>query len=156
MKGIAIFSSCKKYRYVLTRHIGGAKGPMLFIMLNPSTADAEKDDPTIRRCIGFAKREGVSTLTIVNLFAYRATDPKELKEVEDPVGPENDIHIKRELEYHRTMGAIIAAWGANPIAIQRGHTILKRSAFVLCMGKTKSGAPRHPLYIPSTAEFIHI
>lgn len=126
-------------------------------MLNPSTADAELDDPTIRRCISFAKREGCTELTVVNLFAYRSTDPKQLYKVDDPIGPQNDFYIKQAIRAH-DMGIVIAAWGAHPIAINRAKEILAMPEFadVLCLGTTKKGAPRHPLYVKSDAQFIEV
>ena len=93
----AIISPCGRYRYVLKRNLPQAirwVKPCLFVMLNPSVADAELDDPTIRRCIGFAKREGCTELTVVNLFAYRSTDPEGLLiQTRDPIGDMNDAYI---------------------------------------------------------------
>lgn len=150
MVGTAVFSPCGIYRYVLTRSLGGILRwyrPILFVMLNPSVADASADDPTIRRCIGLAKREGRTHLTVVNLFGFRSTDPRHLKVVTDPVGPENDFYIAREIQKHRS-APVICAWGSNPVAEQRGFHFVehfKESDF-FCIGKTKSGAPRHPLF----------
>lgn len=149
----AAISPCGQYRYVLRRSLGSIlrwHRPMLFIMLNPSTADALQDDPTIRRCISFAKREGATHLHVVNLFAYRSTDPKQLKLVADPVGPENDRHIKEEIA-----GAwkTCAAWGANHFAMIRGSEVYEiGKPNLLCLGRTKGGYPKHPLYVPSSAQ----
>lgn len=152
MSGSAIISSCGLYRYRLDRR--WADGPACcFIMLNPSTADAEVDDPTIRRCIGFAKREGCGRLIVVNLFAYRATDPSELVTVDNPVGG-----VEAEREFYRavqeTDGPLIAAWGGweskrhpNPGM----HTAHRYRDRLMCLGKTKGGSPRHPLYIRADA-----
>ncbi len=148
--GKAVISECGTYRYQLEREWNKAwKKRALFIMLNPSTADAEKDDPTIRRCINFANREGCTQLSVVNLFAYRSTDPKWLWGAPDPVGPENDAHI-----HHEILGAdlVIAAWGANGLAGAAFPRVLRVQEYagskpVLCLGMTKEGAPRHPLYI---------
>src|SRR5690606_18576726 len=95
MNGTARFSPCGQYRYLLTRPIPAPfwkpdAGEAVFVMLNPSTADASEDDPTIRRCIGFAKEWGCTGLTVANLYALRSTDPKGLWKHRDPVGPEND------------------------------------------------------------------
>jgi hypothetical protein len=147
----AIISPCGNYRYALYRPIPGVSRkhlPVLFIMLNPSTADAVKDDPTIRRCIGFADRLGGSELTVVNLFALRATDPGELLTAADPVGPRNDEFLLEEIARHRSKevpGIILCAWGANPMAVKRQHAI---KGDFHCLGLTKKGAPKHPLYLP--------
>jgi hypothetical protein len=123
-------------------------------MLNPSTADAAIDDPTIRRCIGFAKREGCGGLVVVNWFAWRATDPKELYKTTAPIGPENRWHIKQAAELCR--GPLIAAWGANhlvkPLLMEIPELTGGRQ--LMCLGKTKDGAPRHPLYLPTDAPLV--
>lgn len=152
MKPRAEFSPCGKYRYVLRRDIPQIVRwvkPCLFIMLNPSTADEVKNDPTITRCINFAKDWGCTELTVVNLLALRATNPKELYKHESPLGPDNIKHIYQEIEKHQNIGMIIAAWGAHKIAEPFRHFPETMVDNLLCLGKTKSGAPRHPLYIPS-------
>ena len=151
----AVLSPCGTYRYLLHRIFGDvAEGPScLFVMLNPSTADAMLDDPTIRRCMGFARREGCKRMTVVNLFALRATDPDELMRHADPVGPDNYAVVERELRYHLTTGIIIAAWGANWLAAKGQQGIqraLRDGGAAKCLGKTKDGAPRHPLYLKSS------
>lgn len=128
---------------------------MLFVMLNPSTADAQKDDATIRRCFQFAKREGCTSLTVVNLFAFRATDPKELTWAEDPVGPENDRHIQEQVSRHGT-GWIVAAWGSNAMAFKRAQHVFHMLGDVHCLGRTKLGAPRHPLYVLSSQPLVKL
>ncbi len=161
--GWARSSACGRYRYVLGRHwgdevaLGMSAGPgVTFIMLNPSTADAAEDDPTIRRCIGFAKRLGESSLEVVNLFALRSTDPKALSRETDNVGPENDEAIRRACG-ERSAHVVIAAWGII------GQACRKRVEQVLgivgarplfCLGKSAGGAPRHPLYIPADAPLV--
>lgn len=105
----AILSDCGKYRYALTRGLEQHGPNVLFIMVNPSTADAEQDDATIRKCIGFARRLGAGELMVGNLFAYRATDVRELKTAKDPIGPDNDKHLR---EMMRSADNIIVAWGA--------------------------------------------
>lgn len=125
-------------------------------MLNPSTADEIKDDPTIRRCISFAKREGCTGLTVVNLFALRATNPKELLKHEDPIGPENDKIIQDMLRLHQ-IGIVVAAWGAHPLARERSKDVMKMlDSNILCLGTTKDGSPRHPLYVKSAQELVEI
>lgn len=143
----ATLSDCGRYRYQLWRAWGD--GPScVFVMLNPSTADAEKDDPTIRRCIGFAKREGCGSLNVVNLFAFRATKPKDMMAAADPIGPENDEVIAAAL---RDPGAVkIAAWGTKGAFMGRGAQVrAKWRGSLKCLGQTKDGHPLHPLYVPA-------
>lgn len=149
--GDAVFSPCGTYRYLLSRHgLSPLRWirPVLFILLNPSTADAYQDDPTIRRCIGFAKLWGGTRLTIVNLFALRSTDPTALVGHPDPIGPDNDLHIEEQIAYHMAFGIIVAAWGAHPLAKARGHEVVKKFGPFQCLRRTKDGAPWHPLYVP--------
>lgn len=141
----AKISDCGLFRYELTRRWGD--GPTCtFVMLNPSTADASVDDPTIRRCIGFAKREGCGALKVVNLFAYRATKPTALLTATDPEGPENGNALVSAVA--DSDGPVIAAWGAWPGARGAGRAAIKRFSDKLqCLGRTKDGWPRHPLYV---------
>lgn len=151
----AYFSADQRYRYILSRSWPGAEQRMLICMLNPSKADAVVDDPTIRRCIGFAEREGYGGITVVNLFALRATKPTELRRWKDPVGPENDDWIKLVLSTHDKM---VCAWGAHPFVDRRMEKVLDLARAegreTYCFGVTASGYPRHPLYLPKTAELI--
>jgi len=152
----AEFSNCGTYRYTLTRQLSTPLRwvrPALFIMLNPSTADAINNDPTIRRCIAFAEREACTHLTVVNLFALRATDPRELKKHVDPIGPLNNQHIQYQMEKHK-MGLVVVAWGAHPMAKEREDWFFKNFNGALCLGTTKNGSPRHPLYVPSNQQFV--
>src|SRR5947209_16246810 len=110
----AIFDSTGTYRYSLWRQWSTDCPPVAFIMLNPSTADDRKDDPTIRRCIGFARAWGFGALEVVNLFAYRATDWSKLLEVDDPVGPENDDYIVQAVE---RCPCVVAAWGTKGVLL---------------------------------------
>lgn len=144
----AVLSDDQLYRYRLTRSWGPGK-TVAFIMLNPSTATAEVDDPTIRRCVGFARAWGYDTLEVVNLFARRATDPGVLYEVEDPVGPENDRHL---LEVCSNARLVVAAWGVHGAFKTRGARVLDllKLTRVCHLGLTKEGHPRHPLYLPKT------
>lgn len=156
--GTAILSECGNYRYILTRSLDSVlrwHKPMLFIMLNPSTADANVDDPTIRRCISFAKRAGATHLTVVNLFALRSPNPKDLELSVDPIGPENDRHIKEQVEKHSMM-PIIAAWGACKFARLRAKDIRAKFPNLHCLGVTKGGDPRHPLYVKSDQPFLKL
>lgn len=147
----ALISSCGTYRYTLHRHIPCMLRwlrPCLFVMLNPSRADATIDDPTIKRCIGFAKAWSCTSLTVVNLFALRATDPEALAAHADPVGPENDRYVREQLEAHR-LGVVVAAWGSHAFARTRAREFCASVTGLQCLGITKDGSPRHPLYVRS-------
>lgn len=142
------------YRYSLARYwndLARKSGYLAFVMLNPSTADASQDDPTIRRCVAFANREGYGGVHIANLFAYRATRPEDLKlTLCDPVGPDN-INTLRQVAEDASL--IVCAWGSNADKIDRDHVracvplLRSRGARLACLGKTANGAPRHPLYV---------
>lgn len=143
----AVLSPCARYRYSLRRTWGLKPGRIAFVGLNPSTADGTLDDPTIRRCVGFADMWGYHDLVMLNLFAYRATDPERMGLEDDPVGPDNDQHLALELAQAKL---VVCAWGATG-----GHTL--RAAEVMrlvlprhkarCLGLTRTGFPRHPLYV---------
>lgn len=154
----AVLSDCETYRYRLGRRwSGGLPGTVAFVMLNPSTADAEVDDPTIRRCVGFAQREGLEAIDVVNLYAYRATKPRHLAEAvaagRDVVGPENQRHL-REAIAGATL--VVFAWGGSvtqgpydwrTIVTEVYELAADLDARPLCLGRTKDGHPRHPLYV---------
>ena len=149
----AEISECGTYRYSLRRQ--WAEGyQVLFVMLNPSTADALAGDPTIRRCVGFAKSWGFSQLAVANLFALRSTDPHVLMRCGDidPVGPRNDEAIIGLAE-ESTM--IVAAWGNHGIFLGRSKEVRRILGATSCLyhlGLTKSGQPRHPLYLPGDTQ----
>lgn len=158
----AWFSECGIYRYALLRCIdlgmdgldGKQDRTVNFIMLNPSTADDRIDDPTIRRCIGFARRWGYGELMVTNLFAFRATDPDNLKRwASDPVGPENDEYIRKIAE---AADLVIAAWGSHGEYRRRDEEVRRIVRSVgkqeHCLALTMTGQPKHPLYLPKTAE----
>ena len=147
----AKFSPCRKYRYELWRWWDKSKGFVLFIGLNPSTADETSDDPTIRRCINFVKDWGFGGLCMANLFAYRATEPKQMMISDEPIGPDNDITLKN-LALKADM--IVAAWGGNGVFNDRDKEVLSMIKRMLCLGKTKNGHPRHPLYVKRDTELI--
>lgn len=158
--GGAILSPCERYRYALTRGAGAehAQRWACFVMLNPSTADAIQDDPTIRRCLGFARRERCDALIVVNLFAWRATDPMQLMaaDVRDPVGPENaDCVCEAVRLAHRTGGPVVCAWGAHGRYMDQDLTVLgwleRLRVPAMCLGTTALGDPRHPLYVRADA-----
>ncbi len=151
MKKDAVLSGDRIYRYALFREWDIGNGFALFIGLNPSTADEQKDDPTIRRCIQFAKNWECCGLWMVNLFAYRATDPKELLSVDDPIGPDNDWHLKLGVKESRL---VIAAWGTKGGLKDRDRKVMEmlNNAKIQCLGITKAGFPRHPLYLSHNTE----
>jgi len=146
----AVISDCGRYRYLLRRTWDHDKPRVLFVMLNPSTADAEIDDATIRSCIRLSRGLEYGSFEVVNLFGLRATDPVELQRADDPVGPRNNESIEGAV---MRCDLAICAWGAHPMAAQRArptHALLRRvRPAVFCLGTTKSGAPKHPLYIKS-------
>lgn len=145
-RGDALFSPCGRYRYSLSR-LWEPTGPRaVFIMLNPSTACASRNDPTIRRCIGFARSWGFGALDVGNLFAWKATDPATLREAHDPVGPDNDAAL---LDMTHRADLIVVAWGTHPAAVHRASYVIENllPARLHCLGKTQDGAPRHPLYL---------
>lgn len=137
------------YRYLLWRTWDGALPRMLWVMLNPSTADETTNDATITRCVGFSKVWGYGGLDVVNLFALRATRPSTLRQVADPIGPENDRYITQALS---RAGGIVVAWGEHGGFLGRDRAVLERLAqhatqALYCIGVTKNGSPRHPLYV---------
>lgn len=182
----ATISSCGRYRYRLWREwrlwpepakwhmwtnddgtpiVDGAGKQLgeplscIFIMLNPSTADGDEDDPTIRRCVGYARRWGYDRLEVINLFAHRATDPASLlalNDNDDPVGPENRSAFRRVLNGDYPVGQIVCAWGAHGGHLGQDETALgwlgERARFAL--GLTKDGHPKHPLYLKADAELV--
>lgn len=151
LDGGACFSPCRVYRYMLWRVWSGAPRAV-FCMLNPSTADEQADDPTIRRCIGFAKAWGHGGVCVVNLFALRSTAPAGLLGVVDPVGPDNDDTLRIVA---RTT-PLVFAWGSQ--AGRLGRLVERRARAVrelveglggnpVALATTQTGAPRHPLYL---------
>ena len=148
--GNATFSPCGAYRYSLTRGWDSGKPAVNFLMLNPSTADAEQDDPTVRRCLGFAKAWGFGVLYVTNLFALRATDPRALYKHPDPVGPDNDRCILKAAAGSKL---VVAAWGVHGDHRQRAADVLRLlmepGIAVHALKLTKAGSPCHPLYLPA-------
>lgn len=144
----AIISQCGQYRYRLKRSATQehpTKGTALFLMLNPSTADASIDDPTIRRCKGFAEHWDCNGIVVANLYALRATNPADLWKHPDPVGPDNDLYLQALASEFED---VVFAFGTNakPDRVARAYEIFKRRK-VWCLGTTKNGSPRHPLYV---------
>lgn len=173
--GGADISPCGKYRSWLMRETGMPTGTCVFIMLNPSTADAVQDDPTIRRCMAFARRERLGRMIVVNLFTGRATKPRDLWSMDNPEGDDANDALRRAKScvkhpadsqaWDEERDRVIAAWGAHPggpewfrnMYQDRVDTVL--SIFdspprLRCLGLTSKGAPRHPLYLRADAELI--
>ena len=145
MQRDAVFSPGGLYRYELKRQWDERLGTVLFVMLNPSTADATVDDATVERCIGYAMRWGYGTLLVGNLFALRSTDPKKLRRVSDPVGPGNDAALKGLVE---RADLVVAAWGAHGALRDRDRHVLDLLEVQWhVLAETKAGQPRHPLYL---------
>jgi hypothetical protein len=144
----AVFSDCRRYRYRLWRCWDDRLPKLVFVMLNPSTADETADDATIERCQRRAGRLGMGQIEVANIFAWRSTDPRELYAIADPVGPDNDSAI---LEACRGAGPVICAWGAHGDHRDRGKVVLdmlhRADVATHHLGLTADGHPRHPLYI---------
>ena len=140
----AEFSSCRTYRYSLWRFWEKETRYVAFVGLNPSTADEHKDDPTVRRCINYAKDWGYGGLIMLNLFAHRSTDPKKLYSVNHPVGPENDFHLRSASS---KAGITIAAWGNHGDYVNRANTVIKILTKPHYLKLTNAGCPGHPLYL---------
>jgi hypothetical protein len=152
----AWISADQKYRYGLRRTWDTDGFNVTFIMLNPSTASAYQDDPTIRRCVRFAKDAGAGELVVANLYGLRATEPAELWRAEDPVGPQNDEILKI---YANEADLLVAAWGAYG-PDERVNEVVKllddvdEGMNIHCLGTTKMGHPRHPLYVRADQPFV--
>jgi hypothetical protein len=146
----AFVTRCGQFRYWLTRNWSNAGPVLVFIMLNPSTANAKIDDATIRKCMGFAKRFGFGGIAVVNLFAYRTRWPSELIGAQYPVGELNDHHIKRIVGNALFNGGkVICAWGPSASRTNRPEEVMELLSGVklYCLSKTKDGSPGHPLML---------
>lgn len=153
-RGSASFSECRSYRYMLERRWDITKETVNFVMLNPSTADQDQDDPTIRRCIGYAKLWGFGGLFITNIFALRSTDPTVLYGHADPIGPDNDAHIA---EWASVCAVVVCAWGKHGDFKARGDAVRKilpttHRVALKILGDQKT--PGHPLYLKSDLQPI--
>jgi hypothetical protein len=151
----AKFSPCRTWRYFLRREWSSAS-KVAFIMLNPSTADETQDDPTIRRCIGYAKAWGYGGLVVGNIFAFRSTDPRGLLTAADPVGPDNDYWLA-----NIGLGTdTICAWGTHGKLQERGAKVLKllrsNGAKPMALKLTTGGQPSHPLYLAGNLRPFHL
>lgn len=145
MEKKAIISKDKIYRYKLSRTWDSTKPTILFIGLNPSIADENIDDPTITRCINFAKDWGYGTLLMANLFAFRSTYPKDIYLIDDPIGKDNDHYL---LECVTQSDLIVACWGNNGTYMNREKVITELIPNLYCLQKNKNGTPHHPLRPP--------
>lgn len=143
----AIYSDCERYRYTLDRVWSGGRR-LAFVMLNPSTATETANDPTVERCERRARAMGFGAMRVVNLFAFRATDPRQLRQVHDPVGPDNDAGL--ELAAHWA-DVILCGWGGHGGLLARDAVVtrlLRASGRPLWhLGLTQKAQPKHPLYI---------
>ena len=147
MKKTAKLSDCRIYRYELWRTWDDSKPYAMFIGLNPSTADETEDDPTILRCINFAKSWGYGGLCMANLFAYRATQPEDMKKASDPIGDKNNETL---ILLAQKAGVIIGAWGNDGVFLNRSEEIRSLIPEINVLKVNKSGEPAHPLYLKST------
>ena len=148
----ALFSEDRIYRYALWRTWDDTLPKVLFIGLNPSTADEVQDDPTIRRCIRYAQDWGYGGYIMGNIFGYRSTDPKKLKLIDDPVGIDNNYWLKK---LHKEAELTIGAWGNHGKLLDRGEEIVNLIDNLYCLKITKEGQPSHPLYLPSKLKPIN-
>lgn len=153
----AVFSPDRVYRYALTRTWGD--GPSAaWVMLNPSTADAFADDPTIRRCIDFSRAAGFDGLVVLNLFALRASDPAVMRAHDEPIGPCNNAVLSLLAgALGDRIGTWVAAWGVHGSHLDRDRRVRDLLAAagavrLRCLGTTRDGHPRHPLYVPASTE----
>jgi hypothetical protein len=151
----ATFSMDRRYRYRLWRRLSEQRDPHQFslrlacVLLNPSIASATTEDPTLRKCIGFARRWGYHEIVIVNLFALIATDPAELLDAADPVGSANETFLRQELD--RYADAVLLGWGTHRavrLATSSLRVVTESRAKASCLGINKDGSPKHPLYVP--------
>lgn len=156
--GDAVISDDGTYRYALNRRWAPDLPVMPWICLNPSTADARRDDPSVRRMCGFARREGCGGICVLNLYAIRSPSPDVLRGTGclDPVGPDNDRWLAGLAPGCDPAVPVVAAWGAHPAAAGRRLAVMKLLAGVpvACLGVTASGAPRHPLYVRGDAPLV--
>lgn len=148
----AVFTPCKRYRYRLWRTWDASKPPLVMVMLNPSIANEEQNDPTVERCQRRAMAMGYGGLQVVNIFSLVSTDPAALYSTPDPIGPENDAAI---LDAVKGAGMVLCAWGTHGDHEGRAKAVvdLLRDAGVTpyCLGQNADGSPKHPLYLRNSA-----
>ncbi|MEJ6392912.1 DUF1643 domain-containing protein [Gymnodinialimonas sp. 2305UL16-5] len=145
---VAVYSDCERYRYALTRVWDEAGGRVAFVMLNPSTATEVQNDPTVERCERRARALGFGAFRVLNIFAWRATDPRDMRAAADPIGSENDAAILAAPDW---ADRVICAWGTHGAFLNRGPEVaglLHATGVPLYhLGLSKGGHPKHPLYI---------
>jgi hypothetical protein len=148
----AIFSDCRRYRYALWREWDATLPQLVLCGLNPSDADESRNDPTIRRGLGFARREGCGKLVMLNMHAFVATKPEDMLAAADPVGPLTDAVLRTYATDPRTL-YVVAAWGTHgdPARVATIRTIFPT---LMCFGTNKDGSPKHPLYLPKIAPLV--
>ncbi|MBD2259666.1 DUF1643 domain-containing protein [Pseudanabaena sp. FACHB-2040] len=155
MYGTACFDTSGTYRYTLSRRWDEARPTIAFVMLNPSQANDAYNDPTIRRCIGLAQQWGYGRLEVVNLFAYCSAHPRDLTQVKDPIGPENDQYLLSTCEQAER---VLLAWGNWGSRLGRDRTVLTllEPHWVKCcsLGLNQTGLPRHPLYVKRDSQLL--
>ncbi|MGD1908075.1 MAG: DUF1643 domain-containing protein [Leptolyngbyaceae cyanobacterium] len=151
----ATFDATGQYRYRLDRRWDPHRPALTFVMLNPSRADHRQDDPTLRRCIGLSQGWEYGALTVVNLFAYCSSKPKQLQTAVDPVGPENDRYLLAACSDTQT---IVLAWGNSGGLYQRNRAVLSLLEPYRdrchCLGRNQTGQPRHPLYVKRNTQLL--
>lgn len=147
-QSLAVYSDCERYRYELTREWDAGSKRVAFVMLNPSTATEVQNDPTVERCERRARALGFGAFRVCNIFAWRATDPRDMRAAADPVGPENDAAIMNAAKWADTL---VCAWGTHGAHLDRGpmvEALLRATDVPLThLGLSKAGHPKHPLYI---------
>ena len=157
----AAYSPCRQYRYTLIRRYGRPQATrqerIAFIGLNPSTATELVNDPTVRRCIGFARDWGYREFVMLNAFAFRSTDPQGLQRVDDPVGTANNQQLRL---WTRKSHLVVCCWGIHA-ALQGRDEFLrsqlqKWNVTARCFGKTQAGFPKHPLYLRKDSSLVHL
>ena len=150
-RSCAIYSDCEKYRYILERIWDKNNGKIMFLALNPSTATEEKNDPTVARMVSFARSWGYGGVVVANVFAFRSTLPSDLKKDKNPVGSENDLLISKE---SKNCDKIVACWGNHGTFLNRSENVKRMIKNMGCLGITKSGEPKHPLYLRADSRLI--
>ena len=144
MKNTAKLSNCRRYRYALWRTWDDSKPYVLFVGLNPSTADETSDDPTLTRCVNYAKAWGYGGVCMANLFAFRATEPLDMKASKDPIGTENNEWLKKLAD---EVAIVVAAWGNDGSYLGRSIQVKNLIPNMYCLKLNKTGEPAHPLYL---------
>ena len=149
LKKAAKLSKCRKYRFALWRIWDDSKPHVMFVGLNPSTADETEDDPTLTRCINYAKSWGYGGVCMANLFSFRATEPENMLAASDPVGRDNDKWL---MQLSGEVGLIVAAWGNTGGYMGRSRQVKELLPNLYCLKMNKSGEPAHPLYQKATLQ----